>query len=128
MTQALMKREYNFKPGQVNNPHGRPPATPQYIKDLCRSHSEEIINTLMTCVRDDNERWPVRQSAAQMVLDRAYGKVAQVVEQGDGEGKSTTITMLSTESLKQMLYNTAQQPQRAEPTQPEPTHAVIADT
>ena len=134
MSQALMKipnkdREYNFKPGQVNNPHGRPPATPQYLKDLCRSHTDEIINTLMQCVRDENERWPVRQSAMQMVMDRGYGKVANVIEQGEGErGVGATITMLSTDSIKQMLVNSSQQHNQAEPTQPQPTQAVIADT
>ena len=116
-----------FKPGQHANPLGRTPL-PTHVRDLARGYTAKCMEVLMQCVLDENERWAVRQTAVQQVLDRAWGKAASVMPEVGEDGKSTTITMLSTESLKQLLYNSTQHNQQPEPTQPEPTHAVIADT
>lgn len=97
---STKKREYNFKPGNVANPAGRPPVI-KHVRDLCKEHTKEMIELLLACARDDSERWQVRQTAIQEVLNRGWGKVNHSVDITTNQ--NTNITMLTTDEIQKML-------------------------
>lgn len=76
-----------FKPGQSGNPHGRPkklPAIDKLMADVLGSEDDDnseakaILNALVTRAKKGDTR------AAEILLDRGYGKPKQQVEiQGD---------------------------------------------
>ena len=63
-----------FQKGQSGNPAGRR-AEIGPIKELARVHAPEAIDVLAMALRDDSAR--VRVAAAEVILDRAYGKPSQ---------------------------------------------------
>lgn len=69
-----------FKPGQSGNPSGRPKVV-SHIRDLAQKHGEEALKTVVALMRSEDER--VALAAAQVVLDRAYGKPIQQVDVND---------------------------------------------
>jgi hypothetical protein len=66
-----------FAKGQSGNPHGRPKEENE-VKQLARKHSKAAIKRLAFWLESDNPKASV--SAAQVLLDRGYGKPAQAVE------------------------------------------------
>jgi hypothetical protein len=66
-----------FEKGQSGNPAGRPPGTTtKKISEELRAHLPKAIETLLQLM--DSETDSVRLKAATEVLDRVYGKPAQV--------------------------------------------------
>jgi hypothetical protein len=66
-----------FEKGQSGNPNGRPPGTTtKKIAEELRAHLPKAIETLLQLM--DSETDSVRLKAATEVLDRVYGKPAQV--------------------------------------------------
>jgi hypothetical protein len=65
-----------FKPGQSGNPGGRPKAEREVI-DLAREGSVRAIGRLIELIEDKDGRIAV--SAANSVLDRAFGKPTQPI-------------------------------------------------
>ena len=68
-----------FKKGQSGNPGGRPAVIAE-IKQLARKHTEEAINTLAAIMHDGGASPAARVSAANVLLDRGYGRALQTIE------------------------------------------------
>lgn len=75
---------HGFKKGQSGNPLGRPKAHTDLMK-LARSHSVEALETVVAIMR--NRRHPkLALKAAELILDRAWGRVPQAITGEGGEG------------------------------------------
>lgn len=73
-----------FTKGKSGNPAGRPKAaTLDEIRSLARRAAPEMVEALLKIARtSENDRAKV--AAANAVLDRAYGKPAQMLGDADG--------------------------------------------
>ena len=69
--------------GVSGNPGGRPKQDVK-ILDLCRKHSLEAVGVLVEIMRDKDAPSTARLGAAQAVLDRGWGRPAQIIA-GDPE-------------------------------------------
>ena len=59
-------------PGTVSVSPGRPPAW-RTVRDMCRLHSTEAVETLLAIMRDPERNDATRVVAARIILDRAWG-------------------------------------------------------
>lgn len=77
--------------GNNHNPNGRPVGTPQPatkygwklvgdVRSLAKEWTIEAINTLAEVMKDKGATPAARVAAAQCLLDRGWGKSAQIVE------------------------------------------------
>ena len=76
-----------FAKGKSGNPGGRPKKT-QEVYDLeaaCRSIAPEAVQVLLQIMRDGKQE-SSRVRAAETVIDRGFGKAAQVLMGPDGKG------------------------------------------
>ncbi len=73
-----------FRPGVSGNPSGRPKES-ILVKELARTYTERAILVLAAALDDPK----LRVQAAQALLDRGWGKPAQVVG-GDPDGAPMT--------------------------------------
>jgi hypothetical protein len=88
-----MAKTENLKPfgkGKSGNPGGRP-AIPQEVKDMARAASLEAIERAVYWMRSDDSAASLK--AAQLLLERAYGKPTQPID-GDGQGGAIVISWL----------------------------------
>jgi hypothetical protein len=79
-----------FKKGQSGNPGGRSPRKTKdgrTIAEVARDHSDKAIQTLAEIAEDAQQPAAARVSAANSILDRAWGKSKQPIVGGD-EGDS----------------------------------------
>lgn len=67
-----------FAPGQTGNPGGRP-KMPEELKEAFRSHSETALQTLVD-VMTNGVKDGDRVKAAEVILDRGYGKATQHID------------------------------------------------
>lgn len=72
-----------FKPGTSGNPGGRPKedGTVADLKVLARAKTMDAFNAIIEVMDDPTAKPGIRLKAAEMVLDRAWGKAAPAVEQ-----------------------------------------------
>jgi hypothetical protein len=56
------------------------------IRSIARSHTRTAINVLAGIMRSKDATPAARVSAANSILDRGWGKVAQPVQSGEGDG------------------------------------------
>lgn len=68
-----------WKKGQSGNPSGRP-KVPRPVVDKARELSVEAIETLAAVMRDTGATPAARVTAAQSILDRAWGKPTQPID------------------------------------------------
>lgn len=68
-----------FKSGMSGNPTGRP-KTDIKIKELAQQYTDEAIKTLIDIAKNPKANDSARVQAANSILDRAYGKPAQHIE------------------------------------------------
>lgn len=66
----------SFRKGQSGNPGGRPKGLTQ-LRELARVHTQEAFETLIEIMRDKGAKEMARLSAANSVLDRAWGRPIQ---------------------------------------------------
>lgn len=71
------------KPGRSNNPNGRP-KQPKEFKDIVKNNTVTAINAVIEIMNDPNAKGSDRIKAAEIVMDRAYGKATQLIA-GDSE-------------------------------------------
>jgi hypothetical protein len=74
---------HKFKKGQSGNPNGRPPILPDIAEAVAKVLADEkdgksALEAVFMALRSKAVKGDVR--AAQELLDRAYGKAKQVVE------------------------------------------------
>lgn len=65
-----------WKKGQSGNPGGRKKIAPE-IRELAKAASPEAIATLVSVMQNEEAPAAARVSAADKILDRAYGKPEQ---------------------------------------------------
>ena len=68
-----------FVKGQSGNPSGRP-ALPQEITNLARASAPDAIRMAIRFINDESTTPNVRLKAAEILLDRAYGKPSQAID------------------------------------------------
>jgi hypothetical protein len=79
-----------FLPGQSGNPGGRM-KIPDNIKDAFRKYTLEAIETLAEVMRTGRPADRIR--AAEIILERAYGKFTQMLA-GDPEAEPADINII----------------------------------
>lgn len=70
-----------WQPGRSGNPGGRPRAVAQVV-ELARAHTVTAMQTLVEIATNKKASSPARVAAAQTILDRGWGRAAQVIELG----------------------------------------------
>lgn len=80
-----------FKKGQSGNPGGRPKENDE-VKRLAREYTQESIERLVFWMRSDNPKASVGASIS--LLDRGYGKPAQMIHGPGEDGEHTLITKI----------------------------------
>jgi hypothetical protein len=73
-----------FEPGQSGNPAGRVKDA-GYLRQTARLYAEQAIGVLVSALEDEDTK--VRIKAAEVLLDRGWGKPSQTVDLGNADGK-----------------------------------------
>ncbi len=79
-----------FAKGQSGNPGGRPKAL-RAVEDAAREHTPAAIETLATICGDAAQPAAARVTAANSLLDRAWGRARQAVEVAGQNGGTVFI-------------------------------------
>jgi hypothetical protein len=104
----IVRHKYAVKPGEVRNPYGRngkpkreriwseevhKAMESRKLTEICRETAEEVMDVVKTILHSDTSADTAKLTAAQMILDRAYGKATQtqVNAQVNADGKTTEI-------------------------------------
>jgi len=82
---GIKKNNTSFKPGQSGNPNGRP-KEPKEFKELAKAKSLDALNVVINIMNNDEAKHSDRIKAAEMIIDRAYGKAIQATEISGPEG------------------------------------------
>jgi hypothetical protein len=80
-----------FVKGQSGNPAGRA-ALPREIMELARASAADAIELAVSYIKDPEMSPRVRMAAANLLLDRAYGKPTQAVDMDVHNGPAVVFT------------------------------------
>ena len=78
-----------WKPGQSGNPGGR--RDTKELRELARTYTEDAIRTVAELMLSDSTPPNVRIQAADLLLNRGWGRPVQAIEGPDGESLFTGI-------------------------------------
>src|SRR3990167_3259194 len=95
-----------WKKGQSGNPGGRPRAE-IHVRDMARKHTAEALKTLVEVMRDKQAPATARLGAAQALIDRAWGRPAQIIG-GDPDGAPVRVDMDNDETARRIAMILAQ--------------------
>jgi hypothetical protein len=88
-----------FQKGSCPNPGGRPKAIAKVL-EFARANGEQAVRVLVEVMNDKSEEGRTRATAANMLLDRAYGKPAQAITDGEGKPVRPGIIVLPMEVVE----------------------------
>lgn len=89
--------------GQSGNPGGRPKENEE-LKELCRTHTETAVKTLVAIMRNAKAPAAARSMCAQAILDRGHGKPTQQIKHsGDAENPVAVMIGMAAETLARKL-------------------------
>ncbi len=75
---ASPRNNGRFQPGQSGNPGGRPREV-GHVRELARQRTEKAVETLATIMEDTKAPASARVTAAQALLDRAWGRAPETL-------------------------------------------------
>lgn len=73
-----------FVKGQTGNPGGRPklPEDVKHVRELARQYTTQAVEALVETLKDGG--WSAKVAAANVLLDRGWGKSEQPITGADG--------------------------------------------
>ena len=83
-----MRKAYNptgkggFKKGQIANPAGCKPMPPEF-KALAKSYAIPALEVVHEILINQNAKRTDRIKAAELIIDRVYGRATQPIEAGE---------------------------------------------
>jgi hypothetical protein len=86
-----------FEKGVSGNPLGRPKAVLS-VQELARAHTEDAIRALVAALQNPRER----VQAAQVLLDRAWGKPVQPVE-AEGAQSISVLHLVAAKEVSEQI-------------------------
>lgn len=94
------------RPGAGRKP-SKVSAVKREISDMAKDHAEAALRTLAEVMESQDEPASARVSAANAILDRAYGKPSQSVALSNPDGslapKPIDVSKLSTVALRELM-------------------------
>ena len=76
-----------FKPGQSGNPGGKV-KMPKELIAKCRDMTDEVLEFWIATMRDSDAKGSDRLKASENLIERGFGKTAQVVEFNGEDGNA----------------------------------------
>ena len=94
-----------FMPGQSGNPGGKK-KEPEAFKQLAREHSIEALQTVILLLNDKNTRPNEKLKAAELIMDRAWGKATQHIDadlRPDTDSFANRLIDMTDEEIEKLL-------------------------
>jgi hypothetical protein len=88
------KGKQGWQKGQSGNPAGRPKDPERKkLRDMAREHTQAALQTIIDVMTDPTAKPGIRLKAADILLDRGWGKAAPIVEDVAKEAEKVTVLL-----------------------------------